>query len=163
MRKIKNPWTQLQGYDCFGCCKENPIGVHMEFFEDGDEIVCFWKPETHYQGWVNVLHGGILCTLIDETAAWVVFRKLQTSGVTRHIDIKYAKAVMTTEVEISIRAKLLEQRHNLATIMVSLKNSSGQECVSARVTYFVFDKEKAKEMGFTSCDLEETEETFLNM
>lgn len=78
-----------EGYDCFGCCPDNPIGVHMEFYEDGDDIISFWNPQTHYQGWINTMHGGILCTLIDEIAGWVIFRKLQTSGMTTHLEIKY--------------------------------------------------------------------------
>ena len=74
MKKIKNPWLSKPGYDCFGCCPENPQGVAMVVFEDGDEIICFWKPQSHYQGWINTLHGGIQATLIDECASWVVFR-----------------------------------------------------------------------------------------
>ncbi len=154
MRKIKNPWMQKEGYDCFGCCPNNPIGVHMEFFEDGDDIVCFWKPQTHYQGWIDTMHGGILCTLMDETAAWVVFRKLQTSGVTTHLEVKYKRPVMTTESQITIKAHIVEQRRNIVTIDVNLENANGEICTTGRLSYFVFDKEKAREMGFTSCDLE---------
>ncbi len=163
MQKIKNPWIHLEGYDCFGCSPENPIGVHMEFFEDKDDIVSFWKPSSHYQGWVNTMHGGILSTLIDETAAWVIFRKLQTCGVTTRMETKFSKPVMTTENEITIRAHLIQHHHNLAVVEVSLKNSKSEECVIAKVTYFVFDKEKARQMGFSSCDLELSDEGFLNM
>ena len=69
MRKIKNPWTDKEGYDCYGCCHDNPIGLHMDFYEDGDDIVCFWNPQQHFQGWVDPLHGGIQSTLIDEIAS----------------------------------------------------------------------------------------------
>ena len=56
MRKIKNPWMQKEGYNCFGCSPDNPVGVHMEFYEDGDDIISFWKPQTHYQGWIDTMH-----------------------------------------------------------------------------------------------------------
>lgn len=49
MRKIKNMWLSKKGYDCFGCSPDNPLGVKMEFYEDGDDVVCLWKPQTHYQ------------------------------------------------------------------------------------------------------------------
>ena len=39
MKKIINPWEGLDGYMCFGCAPNNPQGLHMEFFEDGDDIV----------------------------------------------------------------------------------------------------------------------------
>ena len=51
MKKIINPWEGLDGYMCFGCAPNNPLGLHMEFFEDGDDIVAFWKPQGTYQGW----------------------------------------------------------------------------------------------------------------
>ena len=59
MKKIINPWEGLDGYMCFGCAPRNPMGLHMEFSEDGDDIVAYWEPEAHYQGWLNTLHGGI--------------------------------------------------------------------------------------------------------
>lgn len=154
MRKIKNPWMQKEGYDCFGCCPDNPLGVHMEFYEDGDDIVSFWNPKTHYQGWINTMHGGILSTLIDETAAWTVFRKLQTSGVTTHLEVRYKKPVMTTDPQITLRAHISETRRHLAIIDITLENSKGEICTEGRATYFVFDKQRAAEMGFTACELE---------
>lgn len=126
----------------------------MEFYEDGDDIVSFWNPKTHYQGWINTMHGGILSTLIDETAGWVVFRKLQTSGMTTRLEVRYKKPVMTTEPQITVRAHITEQRRNMVTIDVKVENSRGEVCTEGRATYFAFDRRKAQEMGFTSCELE---------
>lgn len=74
MKKIKNPWLGLtdKGYNCFGCSPENPYGLKMEFYEDGDDIVSFWTPGENYQGWMNTLHGGIQATLMDESAGWLI-------------------------------------------------------------------------------------------
>ena len=80
MKKIINPWKDMEGYNCFGCSPDNEAGVRMEFYEDGDEVVSIWKPRPEYQGWLNTLHGGIQSVLLDEICGWVVFRKLQTGG-----------------------------------------------------------------------------------
>ena len=45
MKKIINPWRNHPEYNCFGCCPENPIGLHMSFYEDVDYIVSTWHPE----------------------------------------------------------------------------------------------------------------------
>ena len=82
MKKIINPWRGLEGYRCFGCDPNSPQGLRMEFYEEGDEVVCRWRPRPEFQGWVDTLHGGIQATLADEISSWVVFRKFQTSGVT---------------------------------------------------------------------------------
>ncbi len=154
MRKIKNMWLSKKGYDCFGCSPDNPLGVKMEFYEDGDDVVCLWKPQTHYQGWIDTLHGGIQATLIDECASWVMFRRLQTTGVTSKLEIRYRKAVMTTESQITIRARLKEMRRNLACIAVTIENSKGELCTEGEALYFTFPKDKAAEMGFTHCETE---------
>ena len=44
MKKIINPFVHLDGYNSFGCAPGNPLGVKMEFFEDGDDIVSLWQP-----------------------------------------------------------------------------------------------------------------------
>ena len=88
MKKIINPWKGMDGYYCFGCAPNNEAGVKMEFYEDGDDIVSIWHPEAKYQGWVNTLHGGIQATLLDEICAWVIARKLQTTGVTSKMETK---------------------------------------------------------------------------
>lgn len=160
MRKISNPWKGKEGYDCFGCSPDNPIGAHMEFYEDGDEIVSFWHPSEHYQGWIDTLHGGIQSTLIDEIASWVVFRKLQTTGVTTKLEVNFRKPVLTTDNLITLRARLTEKKRNIAFIDVSLMNSREEVCTEGRAIYFTFGEGKAHEMGFTHCDLEGEELLF---
>ena len=81
MKKIINPWRNHPEYNCFGCCPDNPIGLHLEFYEDGDYIVSKWNPQHNYQGWVNTMHGGILSTLIDEVCGWVVNWRLEVLEV----------------------------------------------------------------------------------
>lgn len=154
MRKIKNPWSKKEGYDCFGCSPDNPIGLHMEFFEDGDEVVSFWRPQEHYQGWVDTLHGGIISALIDETAGWVVFRKLQTAGMTSRLSVSFKKPVMTTDPQLILRAHIVESKRNFITIHVTLENAQSQLCAEGDVTYYAMNEGKSREMGFTTCDLE---------
>ena len=48
MKKIINPWKDMEGYNCFGCSPDNEAGVRMEFYEDGDEVVSIWKPRPEY-------------------------------------------------------------------------------------------------------------------
>ena len=157
MKKIKNPWLHKEGYNCFGCAPENPFGLRMEFFEDGDDIVSYWKPSANYQGWINTLHGGVISTLIDETAGWVIFRKLQTCGVTSKLEVKYKKPLMTTDGTITLRGHISRQMRNIVTIHVTVENGNGELCDEADAVYYTFGADKAKEMGFTTCDVENEE------
>ena len=94
------------------------------------------------------MHGGILSTLIDEVCGWVVTRKLQTSGYTVQLNVKFKKAIPTTEAELTIRAKVSKQARNLAYINAEITNSKGELCNEGEAIYYLRNQEKAKEMGF---------------
>lgn len=156
MKRISNPWEGMDGYMCFGCAPENTSGLHLEFYEDGDDIVALWKPEACFQGWLNTLHGGIVCTLMDEVAGWVVTRKLQTTGLTSQLNTRFLKSVSIAESCIMIRARLKEMKRNLACIDAEVYNGAGEVCARAEAVYFTFSKEKAEqEFHFCSCNVKD--------
>lgn len=156
MKKLTNPWRGVEGYNCFGCAPTNPAGVKMEFYEDGDDIVSFWKPEPQFQGWLNTLHGGIQSVLLDEICAWVVIRKKQTTGVTFKMETKFIKSISTEVDKITIRARLREEKRHVMFIDAEIYNEKGEVCSQATCTYFTIPQEQAvKDFYFTSCDTED--------
>lgn len=157
MDKIKNPYLHLKdkGYNCFACAPWNPVGLKMEFYEDGEEIVSVWHPGKDYQGWADTLHGGIQATLIDEVAGWFITRKLQTAGVTSNLNIRYRKSIPTGDgVEVEVRVRMKEMKRNLALLEGRIL-CGGQLCTTAEITYFTVPQEKAREeFYFCGCELE---------
>jgi acyl-coenzyme A thioesterase PaaI-like protein len=157
MKKIRNPYLGLedQGYNCFACCPQNPYGLKMEFYEDGDDLVCLWDSGDNYQGWLKTLHGGIQATLMDELGGWLINRKLQTAGMTTNLTMKYRYPVPTGEgVRIEIRGRIKEMKRNFAFIEATLSHE-GKVCSSCEMTYYCFPKEKAEsDFFFTGCELE---------
>ena len=153
MIKLNNPYARLTGYNCFGCNPGNPLGLKMEFYEDGDEIVCRWQPDRHYQGFHDILHGGIQATMMDEIASWVVFIKLDTAGVTYCLDTKYRKPVRISAGLITLRARFLEQERRIASVEVKLEDGNGTVCSDGVVKYFTLPREKAiRDMHFPGKD-----------
>ena len=126
MKKLINPYLDKQGYNCFGCSPTNPIGLHLEFWEDGEDVVTTWSPCVNYDGWVETLHGGIISTLIDELANWVLSRRLLRGHITGNV-------------------------RNYYTVHVTLHDSQGRLCDEGDVTYCMFDQEHSRQMGFTAC------------
>ena len=126
MKRIVNPWVDVEGYGCFGCAPHNESGLRLEFFEDGDDVVALWTPRIEFQGWSNTLHGGIQATLADEIASWVIFRKLQTGGVTSKMEVKYLRPVLISEGDITLRARIVEKRRNLVRVAVEITHCRGE-------------------------------------
>ena len=149
MKRIINPWAGEPTYHCYGCDPNNEAGLKMEFFEDGDDIVCHWHPRIEFESWRNTLHGGIQSALIDEIASWVVFRKFQTSGVTSRLEVQYKKPVALNQDHITLRARVVRQRRQVIDIEVELFNAEGELCSQGLCIYFLMPKERARDVfGF---------------
>lgn len=144
MKKINNPYNEREGHFCFGCSEHNQNGLQMEFFEEEDEVTAYWEPKKHFEGYKNVLHGGIQATLMDEIASWYIFAKMDTSGVTSKMDVKYKRPVLMDLGPIKLKAKLKEMMKNIANISVKLYDANDKLCSEADVYYFTFSKEEAK-------------------
>lgn len=145
MRKIVNPFASLEGYNCFGCAESNDNGLKLTFVEDGNEIISNWVPKPFFQGYLNVLHGGIQVTLMDEIASWTVYVKVKTPGVTSRAEIKFRKTIYIDGGPVHLRAKVLRQRKNLADISVKIFDITSQVCAEGLFTFFTFTKKKSKE------------------
>ena len=92
-KRILNPWVGQEEYNCFGCSPDNPIGLHLQFWAEGETVMGRWEPGTNYEGWKGVVHGGIQTTMMDEAAGWWVSYNRQIAGVTSKLEVKYHKPV----------------------------------------------------------------------
>lgn len=155
MKRILNPWLATEGYNCIGCAPHNPIGLHLHFYEDGDDIVSTWTPTPDHQGWFNTLHGGVQALLLDEICGWVISRKLQTAGVTSKMETRYKHPISTVNNELTLRAHIREQRRNIVLVDATITDATQTICTEATCTYFTFSREKAeKDMHFKPCLVE---------
>lgn len=148
--KVNNPFEKLPGYFCFGCSSENDQGLKLEFVEDGDYVYSSWQPQRHHQGYLNILHGGIQATLLDEISSWAVFVKKKTSGVTAKLDIRYKKPVYLEKSPVQIRARILEMKRNVAVVEAELFDCDGQLCAYSKSEFFTYSPEKAEQELFHS-------------
>lgn len=145
MKKIRNPYHPLEQHYCFGCSERNPIGLALQFWLDGQTVKSSWQPDKRYQGYVEILHGGIVATLLDEIAGWTVQVVCKTAGMTKEMKISYHKPLYTSEKVIFIEAKPVSTNGRLVDIEAVLLNSKGEKCASALVTYHLFSEQTARQ------------------
>lgn len=93
--KVKQPNSK----QCFICGLENPIGLHMHFYETApDEVTAEYTAPDHYQGYPGILHGGVTAAILDEAAGRAFMgADPETSNfmVTAELKVKYRKQVPT--------------------------------------------------------------------
>ncbi|MFP4496832.1 MAG: PaaI family thioesterase, partial [Vulcanimicrobiota bacterium] len=60
---------------CFACGPENPIGLNMKLNYKQNKVTVEFIPKKEHQGWHNMVHGGILFTLMDEAMAKLIIEQ----------------------------------------------------------------------------------------
>jgi len=142
---IKNPFSGKKGYNCFGCSPDNPIGLRLSFRLENDVVLSEWTPGENYQGWMNVLHGGIQATLMDEIAGWLVLVKVGTAGVTSKMEVRLLRTAHMNRSPFHLKAVLHEMQGNIAVIKVELSDNHGQLCADSLMYYFCYPEKVARE------------------
>jgi uncharacterized protein (TIGR00369 family) len=143
MKNIINPFDKELNM-CFGCGMKNPMGLKLTFTDRDEYIQASWNPSETYQGYPNVLHGGIIAALLDEIGAWCIYVKLDTAGVTRQMNITYLSPVYINKGEIQLRAYIKEQSENSTSLLCRLTNSQSKICAEAIIEYFLYPTDIAK-------------------
>jgi uncharacterized protein (TIGR00369 family) len=142
MKKIINPYDSELNL-CFGCSQKNPIGLKLQFEESDDFLHASWKPNEVYQGYMNILHGGIIAALLDEIGAWCVSVKIGTAGVTSEMTTKYLSPVFINKGTITLRASIAGKTQKNAVINCFLYDGQSKLCAEAVASYFIYPPEIA--------------------
>ena len=94
---------------CFVCGKRNPIGLKVDFKLDSEgRLVGKFVPRKEFQGFKDVLHGGIIATLMDEAMVSLLV-KLGKKAVTSSFSMRLHKPAFTGE-ELTIVGRLVNDR-----------------------------------------------------
>jgi uncharacterized protein (TIGR00369 family) len=92
------------GY-CFVCGPKNPIGLKLDFHFNGTSIKTVFIPKKEHQGYFNIVHGGILTTLLDEAMVKLAIA-MDMPAVTAQMDVRLKKALEVGET-VKIEARML--------------------------------------------------------
>ena len=111
--------TNVEHRHCFACGAENPDGLALEFvFSKDDEISAVFTPKRTHQGYDNMLHGGIVCTLLDAAMTRLLMDKGITA-LTAHLNVRFKKPVPITETLV-VQARIEKQRKRFFQLSADL-------------------------------------------
>jgi HAD superfamily hydrolase (TIGR01509 family) len=82
---------------CFACGRDNPIGLKLRPFHDGEKVTAEFTAGEFHQGWTEAIHGGILYTLLDEVNAYAMLCHGVEFGVTAKSEIRFRQAAPINE------------------------------------------------------------------
>lgn len=93
------------GY-CFVCGPKNPIGLKLVFHFNGKTIKTEFIPKKEHQGYLDIVHGGIISTLLDEAMVKLAIA-MNMPAVTAQMDIRL-KNPLNVGSKLIIEAEIIK-------------------------------------------------------
>jgi uncharacterized protein (TIGR00369 family) len=110
---------------CFACGSENANGLKLSISKDAAGVCATINPPPWTQGYTNIVHGGIIATILDELAVWAAFKEGYKS-VTGELVMRMknamqigrtytadARIVNTKHQLIEAESRIVDQNHRL--------------------------------------------------
>jgi acyl-coenzyme A thioesterase PaaI-like protein len=127
--------------ECFGCGPANAQGLRIRSFEEGDELVCDFKPAPHHLAFPGVVNGGICGALLDCHSNWTAAMHLmKKSGADAppctvtsdfHVTLKRPTPIQET---LHLRAKVVESSADRAVVEATI-TAAGKVTATCRGTF----------------------------
>ena len=127
-----------KGYDlCFGCGRDNPIGLKLSFHWDGKTARAEFIPTKFYQGWAGFVYGGIITCILDEAMGYAtLFEGMNCVTAKMQVKLRYPALIdeplIITSSTIKKTRKLVKTKTN-----ISLKDAT--QIAEGRATQFVIN------------------------
>src|SRR5215212_2455547 len=122
-------------HGCFGCGDDNPIGLHLRFAGDGDCVRASFTPSCDHQGFGNIVHGGIISTVLDEAMAWATARA-GFWAMTGDMRVRFRRPLTIGEPTV-VTARVSRARGRLVTTVGELVLESNHSPVATATATFV--------------------------
>ncbi len=106
---------------CFVCGEKNPNGLHVRFsFQDG-KVLAEFVPEKIHQGYKDIIHGGIISTLLDE--AMVKAALMQgIPAITAEITVRFKNPLMSGEKAI-VEATIIKMNKRIIETSANIRKT----------------------------------------
>lgn len=118
---------------CFVCGPKNPIGLKLDFaLLDNDTLETRFTPQKVHQGYADVVHGGILATILDEVMVNLPI-KLGHKAVTARMEVNLKRPARVGQ-ELVFTAQLVGETRRTLQARARAQTVDGTVVAEARGT-----------------------------
>ncbi|MBW1768757.1 MAG: PaaI family thioesterase [Deltaproteobacteria bacterium] len=139
-------------HQCFGCGPANPSGLRMKFFTDDTSVFSWLKVPDHLIGWDNLVHGGVLSTILDEIMSWSAIYLLKKLILTKSMTVDFIKPVYVG-AELKVEGTVFEKQSDKEAVMQGrIYNKEGVLCAKSKGIYVLLKPKVAKKLNMMSAE-----------
>jgi uncharacterized protein (TIGR00369 family) len=127
-------------HHCFVCGESNASGLKLRFATDGRVVQTRFRLRDVHIGFRNVVHGGILTTVLDEIMVWACAVPTRRFAFCAELTVRFVNPVRP-EDEITATGELLANRKNrIFEAKAALTNPAGRLFAEAAGKYLPIPK-----------------------
>lgn len=108
---------------CFVCGGKNISGLKLKFDLEDNTLRTRFKPDKKYQGYADILHGGIIGLILDEMIVNLPW-KLGMKVVTAEYTVRLKKPVNINE-ELEFISRIIDNKTRLIIVEAQAKKLDG--------------------------------------
>jgi uncharacterized protein (TIGR00369 family) len=133
-------------HHCFGCSPINPHGLQMDFYYAEKTVFSWLSVPEHLCGWNNLLHGGVIATILDEIMSWTAIYILKKFILTKKMTVEFIKP-LTVGTKLTAKGMvfdIISERE--AVIDGFLFDDRQRLCARSKGTYALLGADTAKKL-----------------
>ncbi len=135
-KAVKNKLTDDQY--CFACGTLNPIGLRMEVSFRDNKAFSRLALKREFQGWSDIVHGGVMATILDEIMAHAVLHYVG-QAVTTSLEVTY-RAPLHVGEEFEAMGYVAEQKSRAAVAKAEIRIPGNNKLIARGESRFVLLK-----------------------
>ena len=120
---------------CFACGPLNPIGLHMEVSFRDNKAFSRLALKREFQGWSEMVHGGVVATILDEIMAHAVVHYVG-QAVTTGLQITY-RAPLHVGEEFEVIGYVAEQKSRAAVAKAEIRTLQSKKLIARGESKFI--------------------------
>ena len=98
-------------HSCFVCGESNPLGLKLRFETDGRIVRARFLPRPEHVGFKNVVHGGLIATVLDEIMVWACAVQTRQFAFCAELNVRFLNP-LPPGVEVIVTGELTANRKN---------------------------------------------------
>ena len=110
--------------NCFVCGKNNKIGLKLDYEIENKKFKAVFIPKQELQGFKDIVHGGIVTTLLDEAMVNLAY-KLELNAVTKTITVNLKKPTIVNN-KYNLSGEIVEEQEKIIKARSTLHNQDNE-------------------------------------
>jgi uncharacterized protein (TIGR00369 family) len=125
--------------------EENQSTLNLRFRVVKNGVETPFKADSRQTGYEKIVHGGVICSLLDETIGWAVAVDIKKYFVTGELNVRFVKP-LPIDLAVTVRGRCLEHKSRYSIAGGEIVDAEGNIYAKATGKFFLMPDDDAKKV-----------------